>query len=238
MIQSTTLNGITMLNLECGKVNAMDLEFCQTVNQELIAFEGSTTNCLVIRSSTPKRVFSAGIDLKRILAEDTQYTRDYFPTLIELFERIYFCTKPTLAVVEGVAIAGGCIMASACRRRIVTESAAFGMPSSDLDVPIPRLARDILRSVAPQEVASQLHQGRLFSAAEVLECGMVSRIVDRQCLESEILAEVQRLADSEPQVPEVDTDLLQKYSVLDQEMIEAWCMPELRNRVAQYVQSL
>jgi enoyl-CoA hydratase len=238
MLTSVTQSEFSILEMQHGKVNAMDLEFCEALIKAIKAFEESDSTCLVIRSTTANRVFSAGIDLKRLTAEPPSYTREYFPALIQLFEQVYFCSKPTLAVIEGVAIAGGCVMAVACAARIGTGSAAFGMPNKKLDVPIPQIAPVILNSELPEPIAKSLHSESLYSAEEARECQLLSRLVEEDQLEQHIAIQARELASS-AFVPNVRSpELLQSFQAADSEMIEAWCTDELRQRISKYVHSL
>ncbi len=227
-----------VLQMNHGKVNAMDLEFCDALNRELDALESSDIACLVFQSNTPRKIFSAGIDLKRILSEPPSYTRQYMPSMIRLFERIYFYTKPTLAVVEGVAIAGGCVMSAACSRRIGTPKAAFGMPNKKLDVPIPQLAPVILSSAAPPSVAKQLHEERLLSAEAARDCGFISEIVHESELPEAVQQQVNEISLASFQPRPRDEKQLQQFDFADQKMIDCWCTSELRERVSTYVKSI
>lgn len=239
MLNSIIQADVTVLEMSHGKVNAMDLEFCLAMTDAIKSFEQSESRCLVMRSRTASRVFSAGIDLKRITTEPVSYTREYLPALIRLFEQVYFCSKPTLAVVEGVAIAGGCVMAAACSVRMGTKSASFGMPDQTLNVPIPQIAPVILRSAATPRAASELHAtGRLMTAKSALECGLISELVPEDLLSATIMAQAASMSSVAFTAKRKDSVLLESFQPGDRAMVEAWCQDDLRSRVREYVESL
>ena len=55
------------------------------------------------------KMFSAGVDLKRLSAGGAAYVRDFLPSLHRLYEAVFFHPKPVVAAINGHAIAGGCI---------------------------------------------------------------------------------------------------------------------------------
>ena len=229
---------VTTIEIAHGKVNAIDIELSEALIDAISWAEESETRCLVIRSATSNKVFSAGIDLKRIVAEPTSYTKEYLPSLIRLFERIYFCSLPVLAVVEGVAIAGGCVMSAACTRRIGTPWAKFGMPNKKLDVPIPQLAPLILREAVPGPEAEQLHSEDLFSSQQAFQCGLLDEIVwEDELLEARIANHTTELTASAFGPRSRDEQQLKRLEPLDQQMIETWCTSELRARISEYIES-
>lgn len=219
-----------------GKVNGMDLDMCLAFCKRIEAFEKSAGKCLLIRATNPKKVFSAGIDLKWLIRSEIKCTEKFFPALIQMFESAFYCSKPTVAIVEGAAIAGGCVLASACSARIATENARFGMPTPKLKVPIPQIAHSILHSAAPADIADQLHAGSIYSADLALEHGLVREIVHPDSIETKATEIGMNLIEGfQPNLR--DLDQAARFKIADQQMIVAWCTDELRERVQHYIES-
>lgn len=237
MLQISHQDHVTSIQMCHGKVNAIDIEFSEALIAAIDAGEKSEATCLVIRSATHSKVFSAGIDLKRVVAEPPSYVREYLPSLIRLFERIYFCSKPTLAVVEGVAIAGGCVMSAACTRRIGTTAANFGMPNKKLDVPIPQLAPIILQEAVSGSAAQQLHSDRLFSSEQAFDCGLLDEIVHED-LEERTTHHAKELASQAFSARHRDEKHMETLVKQDEQMIDVWTTVELRARVLAYINSI
>ena len=94
-------------------------------------------------------------------------------------------TKPTIAQVQGVAAGGGCAIALCCDLRVVTPEATFGVPiartlgnclSSDT-------CNRMLSLMGPSRFKDLMFTGRLMSAAEARDAGLVTRIVEATDLE-------------------------------------------------------
>src|SRR4051794_9644048 len=67
------------------------------------------------------RGFSAGVDLRRIVDEGESYTRRFPDALSAAFLAVFDHRAPVVAAVNGAAIAGGCVIAAACDRRLISH---------------------------------------------------------------------------------------------------------------------
>ena len=146
MIDITFESGIAVVAMNHGKVNAMDLEFCNELMAKLEELKGAEFRGIVLGSSL--RAFSAGIDLKRWLNEGPEYVQPYMDALERLFEMVFSFPKPIVADINGPAIAGGCMVAAACDYRVIVKSSKMGILESRLGVPLPMMAIEIMRHVA------------------------------------------------------------------------------------------
>jgi len=77
MIELTSRGDIALLRLQHGKANTLDLELCQALTKELEAFRQSASKALVVTGSG--RIFSAGVDLRRVVDEGASYVRAFLP---------------------------------------------------------------------------------------------------------------------------------------------------------------
>src|ERR1700741_4751996 len=116
MITLTTQSDIALLTLSHPPANALDLEFMQAILAGLDEAESSAAKALVLTGEN--KVFSAGADLFRVLDAGADYIERAGGTMSALFERLFRFPKPTVAAVNGHAIAGGSIIACACDYRI------------------------------------------------------------------------------------------------------------------------
>ena len=105
MIERTSHGDIAVLRIQHGKANALDLELCQALTRELEAFRQSSSHALVITGSN--KIFSAGVDLLRVVDEGAPYVRAFLPAMNGAFETLFSLLKPVVAAVNGHAIAGG-----------------------------------------------------------------------------------------------------------------------------------
>ena len=91
------------------------------------------------------RVFSAGVDLNRVLEGGADYTDRLIPALSDVFDALFCFPGPTVAAINGAAIAGGCVLACACDRRLISPDAGIGAAELRVGVPFPVAALEVMR---------------------------------------------------------------------------------------------
>src|SRR5262249_36376962 len=134
MIKSDLIDGIAVLTMQHGKANALDVEFCNAMADQFIDLRKASAKAVVLAGQG--KIFSAGVDLKRLSEGDAGYVRQFLPTLHRLFEAVFFHPKPVVAAVNGHAIAGGCVLACCADRRIMARDAGrIGVTEILLGVP-------------------------------------------------------------------------------------------------------
>ena len=110
---------IACITLDDGKVNAMNWEFFEELNDALDRAVADEAAALIFTSRPG--VFSAGLDLKLLptqdLAEQIRFQIRFATTML----RLYQFPIPTIAAYTGHAIAGGLILSCACDRFMVTD---------------------------------------------------------------------------------------------------------------------
>lgn len=183
MINVRTADAVTVLELAHGKVNAMDVELLEGIAAELRRLADAGTSALVVTGAG--RVFSAGVDLNRVLAGGAGYVDRLIPALSDAFETLFRFPAPTVAAVNGAAIAGGCILACACDRRIIHTEAAIGASELRVGVPFPAVALEVLRHACgdhAEEVVlgAGLHRGEAAVALRLAhEVTAAAELMDR-----------------------------------------------------------
>jgi enoyl-CoA hydratase len=183
-----------VIRMEHGKANAFDLEFCETITREFEKLGQSSVRSLVITGQG--RIFSAGVDLPRVLEGGLAYLRSFLPALKKAFEAVFCFPKPVVAAINGHAIAGGCVLACATDHRLMAaQSGRIGIPELLVGVPFPTLALEIMRLVAgPTHFRAMVYRGSTFSPGEAKEKGLVDGIVEPEKLLDEALAAAGALA--------------------------------------------
>ena len=84
MFEISKLESVCIVNMAHGKVNALDLEFCRGLTS-IFRDLGEDESCSGVILTAQGRVFSAGVDLKRLIREEKSYLEKFLPALIELF---------------------------------------------------------------------------------------------------------------------------------------------------------
>jgi enoyl-CoA hydratase len=198
MLHATTLRGIMTLRLEHGKVHALDLELLHALDAALGAFEADPDVRAAVLTGTGT-VFSAGVDLYRLLDGGPEYTRAYVPQLGGTFHRLFATSKPIVAAVNGHAIAGGCVLAAACDYRLMAEgNGTIGVPELRVGIPFPLAAIEILRfATSTAHLQELVYRGTTYLPAEARARGLVDEVVPAGALSARAEAAAERLA-SEP----------------------------------------
>ena len=198
MIDGKTHDGIAVLTLMHGKANALDIEFCETLAARFQELRGSPAKAVVITGQG--RMFSAGVDLKRLSEGGADYIRKFLPALHRLYDTVFFHPKPVVAAINGHAIAGGAVLAACADRRIMAkEGGRIGVTELLVGVPFPALAFEIVRfAVPPRYVPEFTLSGATYASDVALQKGWVDEVVEPAALMERAIAAAQSLAALSP----------------------------------------
>jgi len=168
---------LSIFHMRHGKANALDTEFCQSLIARLEEHRYSATQALILTGHG--QIFSAGVDLLRVLDGGPTYLTTFLPALRTVFETLFGFPKPVIAAINGHAIAGGCVMACAADYRLMAaQSGRIGVPELLVGAPFPTIALEIMRSVtAPHHFPAILYSGATFDPAQAVERGLVGAVV-------------------------------------------------------------
>ncbi len=159
----------------------MDLELCDALRSELESVAKRDDVRSVILTGTGS-IFSAGVDLPRLLNAGGDYVSRFVKSLDDLLRTAFLVPKPVIAALNGHAIAGGAILAFACDYRLMS-SGRIGVPELLVGVPFPALALEIVRSaIPPHHLQSMLYFGRTLETAEAERMGIIDEAVDVEFL--------------------------------------------------------
>ena len=117
MFDVTQRGEVAVLQMSHGKANTIDMEFCQGILERLEEIKTSSSKAVVITGDG--NIFSAGVDLVRVLEEGVDYLWGFVPALSTMFDALFFYPKPVVAAVNGHAIARGCVIACAADYRVL-----------------------------------------------------------------------------------------------------------------------
>jgi enoyl-CoA hydratase len=242
MIQVEDRDGVTILRMADGKANAMSLEFCQQLTESFLKLDHSGTSAIVITGSG--RIFSAGVDLLRLLDGGAPYIRKFLPALTAMLTTVFSYPKPVVAAVNGHAIAGGCVLACAADRRLMArEPGRIGVTELLVGVPFPAAAMEIMRrAVSPQYFEDTIFSGATYAPEEAIVRGLISEIVAPEALISRSIACAKALAELSPtvfaltkrQARTLEFERIRRDADCD-EVKRIWTAPETLARVREYV---
>jgi enoyl-CoA hydratase len=245
VIESITKDGVAVLAMRHGKANALDTELCQALCGALDdAAAGGAASVVLTGVGT---VFSAGVDLKRVVAGREGYVAAFLPELRRAFTCLATFELPVVAAVNGHAIAGGFILSAAADWAVMAEGPGrAGVTELLVGVPFPAVALELLRLRAGDAQARPLVlSGATFGAGEALARGLVDEAVPAAELASRSLAAARRLAELGPAFGLTKRQLRQRFlrrvhdlAVLDAEVDAIWQAPPTLERIRSFMTSL
>ena len=153
---------------------------------------------VVVVTGAGDRVFSAGGDLAGNFVDkplESHHARAAFAEVFRLMRRV---GKPTIARVNGHALAGGFGLAAACDIVVSSDRARFGMPEIDVGLWPMMISAVLMRCMPRRAVLELMLTGRLIDAEEARTLGAVSRVVPPDRLDEEVEALVEQLAAKSP----------------------------------------
>lgn len=160
-------------------MNPIDHDMVRSLRQQLVELDPDPL-VRAVAITGRGRAFSAGGDMKnyRTLQHDAVGFPAFLADLHALITEIGSCRTPVLALVNGVAVAGGIELLLACDFAIAAESARIG----DAHLPFGQMGGGgsltlLPRAVGPARARELVFSGRLLAAAEALDWGLVSRVV-------------------------------------------------------------
>ena len=192
MIHREDHDGIAVLRIEHGKANTLDMELCDAVVE---AFEDANDARAVVLTGTG-RIFSAGVDLFRVLEGGKSYIDAFVPAMCRAFERMFVHPAPVVTAANGHSIAGGCLLVAAADQRLMVEgSARIGIPELQVGVPFPPMALEIMRfATPPQHFQTVVYRAETHEPSAALALGLIDEIVEPAALLDRALARAERLA--------------------------------------------
>lgn len=236
--------GIAVLTLSHGKANALDLDFCRALTARFIDLRGYDARAVVLTGRG--KIFSAGVDLKKLSEGGTPYIRDFLPALHALYDAVFFHPKPVVAAVNGHAIAGGCVLAACADRRIMArESGRIGVTELLVGVPFPALAFEIVRFAVPPRYLSELTlTGATYDSDAALRRGWIDEVAEPADLLDDALSVARELAEISPvafaqtkaQIRHAVTErMASSGKAIDAKVTDIWTTPETLARIRDYV---
>jgi len=168
-------DGVALVTLNRPeKRNALSIELRVELAATLRDLAGDDDVGIVVLAGAGS-AFCSGMDTTQF-GGDRAHRERLVETSVELFDAVGRCPIPTLAAVNGPALAGGFALALVCDLRIASAAARFGFPELGRHIPPSYAAAT---SALPASTARDLClTGRVVDAGEALELGIVSRIAE------------------------------------------------------------
>jgi len=213
------------------KRNALNTAVLEGLTNTFHQLETNTAVRVVVIRGEGK-AFCSGLDLRE-LSSRQQGDADPETGVTKVFQQIERSRHPTIAMVQGDALAGGCELALHCDLRVASDAARFGMPLARLGLIVPfPLGQKLVEIIGPAFTKQILFTGQPIDAKRAYEIGMIHQLVSAGELETATSTLARTIADNAPlSLAGLKATILRAISL--RETIEARDLHDLANRARQ-----
>jgi len=165
------------------KRNAISYDLIADLLRALEEVKDSSARVLILTGAG--KAFCSGMDLenlKSLIGRTPEQNIEDSRTMVSLFRSIYEFPKPTIAAVNGAAIAGGTGLALLCDFTLAVPEAKFGYTEVRIGFVPAIVSTFLLRQVGEKIARDLLLTGRIFDAEEALWIGLLTQIVPQEKL--------------------------------------------------------
>src|SRR6202140_1849046 len=181
------------------KRNAISYELVDDLIHALDEVKNSAARILILTGAG--KAFCSGMDvehLKGLIGRTPEQNLEDSRTMVSLFRSLYEFPKPTIAAVNGAAIAGGTGLALLCDFTLAVPEAKFCYTEGRLGFVPAIVSSFLLRQVGEKIARDLLLTGRIFEAPEALKMGLINEIVPPEKLLDRARELAAQLAESSP----------------------------------------
>jgi methylglutaconyl-CoA hydratase len=176
--------------------------------------EDSAVRCAILTGAGPS--FCAGMDLaelqESLASPETAPVWEDALRLAKVYDLIYTLPKPTIAAVNGAAVAGGAGLVSVCDLALAAPVAKFGYPEVRRGLVAAMVMPHLMRHVGERTARYLLLTGELIGAEEALRVGFVNAVVSAEDMLNQALGWARSLAEGGPQALARTKELLHGFS--------------------------
>lgn len=238
MLDVESQSGVTVVRIDHGKVNALDLELLRAITAAMRDLGEGTP---VVLTGTGA-VFSAGVDLRRIVDGGAEYVGEYLPALSEAFLAVFDHPGPVVAAVNGHALAGGCVIAAACDVRLMAQG-TIGLTELGVGVPFPTSAIEIMRHVVGPAAERLVLTADPLDVGAAASIGLVQQVAEPFDAAVSLAAAMGKVpgdvyAFSKRQLRQPVWERIAAHEAADAEVLEVWSVDRTRDAIKAYLDSL
>jgi cyclohexa-1,5-dienecarbonyl-CoA hydratase len=186
-IRTDLTDGVGTIVLNREPLNILNIAMMEEINTALQDFMNQQVKVLVFRAEG--KSFSGGVDVG-------EHMGDLAPKMIEAFHNMFRNMDklgvPSIAVVNGAALGGGCELAVYCDLVIASEKAKIGQPEVQVGVFPPIAALIFPRIMGRKKAMELIMSGDIIKAKEAKELGLVNEVVAPEELEEKAQQFIQK----------------------------------------------
>jgi enoyl-CoA hydratase/carnithine racemase len=240
-VRQSIEGGVAEVRLERGKVNALNE---QVVDELAHCFRDLASEPQVrgILLTGTGKFFSFGFDIPEFMDVPREAFARYLEKFTTLYRDLFAHPRPVVAAINGHAVAGGCMLATACDARIMAEgSAKIGLNEIGFGSSLFAGSLAMLRFWVGERRAQEVgYGGALYTAEQALALGLVDATVSGASLLEEARRRLQELTAKSPTAFASIKRLLRQPILEEmerrepasiQEFVEIWYSEETRRQL-------
>jgi len=179
-IKTELKEGVATIVLNREPVNVMNIVMMEEIMGALKALQKEKVKLLIFKAAG--KAFSAGVEVADHMDGKDVKMIEVFHGMFRLMDEL---AVPSIAVVNGVALGGGCELAIYCDMAIASDKAKFAQPEIKVGV-FPSIAALMMpRLMGRKKALELLLSGDTIGAEEALSLGLINKVVPHDQLEAE-----------------------------------------------------
>ncbi len=182
-------NTVATITLNRPPLNVLNIEMLEELAAAFNTVVREEPKILVLKGEG--KAFCAGVDV-------SDHTEEKAARMISAFHRLFHIMSrmmtPTIAVVRGACLGGGCELATFCDIVIASENAKFGQPEIKVGVIAPVAAAFFPKMIGCRRTLELLLTGATIDAAEASHIGLINRTVPEEDFDAVVEKTIKTLA--------------------------------------------
>lgn len=173
------------------KKNCFSLTMFQRLEELLDELKNDNSVKLLVVRGVDETAFSAGADITEFLevrlhAEKAKAYNDF---ALGAIEKLYRFPRPTIALIQSLAIGGGLELANACDFRFATAGSRVGITSANIGI-VYNLSstKRLYNLIGPSKTKELLYSAKLITAEEGKKIGLIDYVYPQEEIEKEVFA--------------------------------------------------
>ena len=192
--------------------NAITFAMWNQLQRILVDLKDDAAVRVIVFRGAGGEAFSAGADISEFATHRNNAAKAtlYNAAFDAAMDQAEAVGKPTLCLIEGACVGGGCEFSTACDIRIASENARMGVPIARLGLPIAyREMRRMVRLIGHAKTMELLLTAAIISAPEALDIGLVNHVRPTEEVEAFTYDMAAKIASLAPVVHRVHKEILQ-----------------------------
>lgn len=198
MIELRQVESTVVVTLAAGRANALDYPMLEALAQGIDSALEKNPRALILTGTDTS--FCGGLALPSLIDLDRSAMRAFMNMFSGAMRRLLEAPIPTVAAINGGAIAGGCVIAMMCDHRIMVGDGPKGPPriglnEAQLGIGLPSIVLEVARAkLTPAAFVPIVLEGSLLDGPAAKALGLVDEVVAPSVLESRTLERTRALA--------------------------------------------